>query len=231
LKERAKETCGSLCAGKGCSVRCASRGCGRSFAQWSRALASPPALSTLWHLAMPGPLRIAVLWFPPAPPSIIGAGLRICQFRAVRGGVRTRIGFRPTLRTERTTPCLTRRNAAQLPSSRDRHPILRDATIQKCAQHRERAVAEAALLLSQARSMRYLLLPPNDYGGRGTSAEVISRIRRRMYAIGDSATLVSPEPRSRICDAVGRFRATRGAPGPSHRLRRREPFPGSLTGN
>jgi hypothetical protein len=35
LKERAKATCGSLCAGKGCSVRCASRGCGRSFAQWS----------------------------------------------------------------------------------------------------------------------------------------------------------------------------------------------------
>jgi len=69
----------------------------------------------------------------------------------------------------------------------------------------------------------------NDYGGRGASTEVISRIRRLMYAIGDSATLVSPEPPSRICDAVGRFRAARGTPGPSHRLRRREPFPGSLT--
>jgi hypothetical protein len=48
-----------------------------------------------------------------------------------------------------------RRNAAQLPSSPNRHPILRDAAIQECAQHRERAVAEAGLLLSQARSTRY----------------------------------------------------------------------------
>jgi hypothetical protein len=47
-----------------------------------------------------------------------------------------------------------RRNAAQLPSSRDRHSILRDAAIQECAQHRERAVAEADLLVNQARSMR-----------------------------------------------------------------------------
>ncbi len=30
------------------------------------------------------------------------------------------------------------------------------------------------------------------YGGRDASSEVISRVRRRMYAIGDSATLVSP---------------------------------------
>jgi hypothetical protein len=48
-----------------------------------------------------------------------------------------------------------RRNAAPLPSSPNRHPILRDAAIQECAQHRERAVAEAGPLLSQARSMRY----------------------------------------------------------------------------
>jgi hypothetical protein len=34
----------------------------------------------------------------------------------------------------------------------------------------------------------------NDYGGRGASTEVISQIRRWMYAIGDSATLVSPDP-------------------------------------
>src|ERR1035441_5868081 len=39
------------------------------------------------------------------------------------------------------------RNAALLPSSPDRHPILQHAAIQECAQHRERTVAEAGLLL------------------------------------------------------------------------------------
>ncbi len=54
------------------------------------------------------------------------------------------------------------RNAAQLPSSADQHPIPRDAAIEKCAQHRERAAAETGLLLNQAHSTRYLLLSSNS---------------------------------------------------------------------
>jgi hypothetical protein len=71
------------------------------------------------------------------------------------------------------------RNAALLPSSPDRHPILQHAAIQECAQHRERAVAEAGLLLKPSSlNAKTLLLPRTSFAqaharanGPGTNAK------------------------------------------------------------